>query len=81
MDKLNHWIEDWLFGRCESESTRGVYLWAIKVFHDFCQGRGKDLYGIVEEYRAARREGYEAELSFTESWQDLIRGFSTYIKR
>lgn len=81
MEKLNHWVEDWLFARAEAEGTRKGYLRDIKKLQKFCQQRGKDLYGIVEEYRAARREGYEAELDFTESWQDLIRAFSTYIKR
>lgn len=81
MEKLNHWIEDWLFSRAEAKSTRQLYLWAIKIFSDFCQEREKDLYNIVEEYRAARRMGYEAELDFTESWQDLIRAYSTHIKR
>lgn len=81
MEKLNHWIEDWLFSRAEAESTKKLYLRNIKLFSDFCQNRGKELYGIVEEYRATRREGYEAELDFTESWQDLIRAYSTHIKR
>lgn len=81
MEKLNHWVEDWLFSRAEAERTRKLYLRNIKICSDFCQRRGKDLYGIVNEYRAARREGYEAELDFTESWQDLARAYSTYIKR
>jgi len=81
MEKLNHWIEDWLSARAEAESTRKNYLRNIKVFSDFCQRRGKELYGIVNEYRVARREGYEAKLDFTDSWQDLIRAYSTCIKR
>ena len=81
MEKLNHWIEDWLSARAEAKGTRINYLRYIKKFSDFCQRGGKDLYGIVEEYRAARRGGYEAELDFTESWQDTTRAYSTYIKR
>jgi len=81
LETLNHRIEDWLSARAEAENTRKGYLRSIKAFSDFCQRRGKDLYGIVEEYRAARRSGYEAELDFTDSWQDLIRAYSTTIKR
>ncbi len=81
LEKLNQWVEDWLSARAEAESTRKNYLRHIKIFSDFCQTRGKDFYGIVEEYRAARRSGYEAELDFTESWQDLIRAYYTCIKR
>jgi hypothetical protein len=49
LEKLNHWVEDWLFGRAEANSTRKVYFWAIKVFYDFYKSRGKDLYGVVED--------------------------------
>ena len=81
LEKLNHWIEDWLSARAEAESTKYSYIRYIKTFSDFCQHRRKDLYNIVEEYRVAKRSGYEVELDFTESWQDLIRAYSTKIKR
>ncbi len=81
MEKLNHWVEDWLFGRAEAEGTRINYLRCIKQINKFFKKRGKDLYDIVDEYRAARRLGYDSELDFTESWQDLIRAYSTFIKQ
>lgn len=81
METLNRWVMDWLFSRAEAESTKKHYLRNINLFAEFCQERGKDLYEIVSEYRAARRMGYESELDFTESWQDLVRAFSTDIKK
>ena len=81
MEKLNHWVEDWLFNTAEAEGTRKNYKRFINHLNKFCQQRGKNLFEIVEEYRTSRRSGYQAEMDFTESWQDLIRTYSTHIKR
>jgi hypothetical protein len=81
MEKLNYRVEDWLFNRTESEKTRNSYLVYINKLNEFCEERGKNLYEIVEEYRKSRRSGYQAELDFIESWQDLIRAYTTYIKK
>ena len=81
MEKLNQRVEDWLFSRAEAESSKKNYLRHIKYLKEFCQERGKNLYDIVEEHRVSRRSGYQTELDFVESWQDLIRAYTTFIKK
>ena len=49
----NHWIEDWLSARAESEKTLTEYTGAISAFEEFCQRRGKIFSQVVDEWRTA----------------------------
>ena len=81
MENFNHWIEDWLFNSTEAEGSRKNYERYINNLNKFCKERGKNLFEIVEEYRKSRKSGYQTEMDFVESWQDLIRTYSTHIKK
>jgi hypothetical protein len=76
----NHWIEDWLSARAESENTKLKYQWAMDLFDKFCQSRGKSLSSAVEEWRATHYQGAREEQVFLDQWNDLISGFATEMK-
>lgn len=76
----NHWIEDWLSARAESDKTLIEYTRGIAAFQEFCQTRGKSFSQIVESWRAAHYAGAREEQVFLDQWQDLIRSYATYIK-
>jgi integrase len=76
----NHWIEDWLSVRAESENTKKGYLRYINQFAAFCQERGKNFSSVVEDWRAAQYSGAREEQMFLDQWNDLIRGYRTRIK-
>ena len=76
----NHWIEDWLSARAESDKTLNEYIRAIAAFSEFCQGRGKNFDQVVESWRTAHYAGAREEQVFLDQWQDIIRSYATYIK-
>lgn len=76
----NHWIEDWLSARAESESTHKNYLRSIKIFAQFCQKHGKDFSQVVESWRDAHYAGAKEEQLFLDQWHDIIRSYTTYLK-
>jgi integrase len=75
----NHWIHDWI-SKLESEATTRSYLRAIGVFSQYCQAQGASFDSVVEDWRAARDKDRRAEQRFQDKWQDLIRGYTTYLK-
>jgi integrase len=74
----NHRILDWLSART-IESSRANYRREIKRLARFAAQRGKDLYAIVDQYRAARRSGSNEAEDFIDSWKDIIRAYTTHI--
>jgi integrase len=76
----NHWISDWISSRLESPNTVLSYVRAIGIFSEYCQTQGASFNSVVEDWRAARDHGRKAEQRFLDKWQDLIRGYTTYIK-
>jgi integrase len=79
--ETNHWVEDWIATRCESDKTVTSYRASLEVFADFCEKHGKDLYGIVEEWRQVKRLGENEKDVFLEEWSDLVRTFHTIIRK
>jgi integrase len=75
----NHWIPDWI-SKLESEATHRTYLRAIGIFSQFCQVQGASFSSVVEDWREARDRGRRAEQRFQDRWNDLIRGYTTYLK-
>lgn len=78
---INPKVDDWLSARCESPSSRHSYLDHWSIFVKFCQGRGKDPNNLVDDFRAVRLQGEQTREIFLEEWQDLIRAFTTYLKK
>ena len=80
MESPDHWIEDWLSSRAESEKTRIEYRRAIEQFSKFCESRGKQFSQVVELWRSAHYLGAREEQIFVDQWQDMIRAYATRIK-
>jgi len=77
----NHYVEDWLAARCESEKTVTGYRASLRVFSEFVGQRGRDLCGIVEEWRGVKRLSEDDRERFIDDWSDLVRVFHTVIKQ
>jgi integrase len=77
----NQRVEDWLSSRCESPKTVSSYKPYFQIFGDFCRERGRDLFSIVEQWRAAKRQGETEKEIFIEEWNDLIRSYHTVLKK
>lgn len=78
--EINHWLEDWLSDRAEAAATREFYLMCWRNFTRFCQGRGKDPLGLVQDYRAVKFQGENQRETFLEEWQDVLRAWKTWLK-
>jgi hypothetical protein len=76
----NHWVQDWLSARAEAPKTKLGYEQGLAIFVEFCRARGKDFLKVVEEWRAARIAGVQAQDVFTDEWTDIVRSFSAHIK-
>jgi integrase len=81
MENLDHRIEDWLGAKCESSKTRDSYLWCWDRFNVFCRTREKEPVSLVDDYRAARKQGETEKDTFLEEWQDVLRAFFPWLKK
>jgi site-specific recombinase XerD len=77
----NSRIEDWLSARAESSHTRRNYIDHWNIFVKFCLARGKDANKIVDDFRAVKFQEERQKEIFLQEWQDLIRAYTTHLKK
>jgi len=77
----NHYIEDWLAAKAESDKTQTSYVANLEVFAEFAKQRGQGFYGVVEAWRKVKRVGINEREDFIEVWSDIVRSFNTQIRK
>jgi len=77
----NHYIEDWLAAKAESDKTQTSYVANLEVFAEFAKQRGQDFCGVVEAWRKVKRADINEREDFLEAWSDIVRSFNTQIRK
>lgn len=79
--ETNHFIEDWIAARCESENTVKQYIQKINQFKRFSEKKGLNFGTVVKDYREAKYSGPMSEQKFLDKWNDLIASFTSMLKK
>lgn len=74
-------IDNWLSEVAESEATDKSYRSKLDYFVEYCQSQGKEFFRIVDDFRELKFKHSIAKEVFIEEWEDMIRGFKTWMKR